>query len=246
MLFRSKIVFLLLLLAITTSASAVAQERAVEPFSDSEDPVTRTLVWPDGTRYIGGVLDGKRSGKGTVFWQDGTRFVGEFENDKRNGPGTMILPDGTVYTGFFENDELVDTESSLAQRQESQELTDAEATAALGDTELPSEADSLAADTKQDAIPVSENNDLTPVSADEAYAEEPADIYARRGSIDKEGRNEDLDAVFDVAYSRDMNTVTDAVTAELKEAISLWSAAWSDQNVPQYLANYSEIGRAHV
>jgi len=231
----NKIVFLLLLLATTTSASAVAQELAVESFPDSEDPVTRTLVWPDGTRYIGGVLDGKRSGKGTIFWQDGTRFVGQFENDKRNGPGTMILPDGTVYTGFFENDELVDTESSLAQRQESQELNDAEATAALGDTKLPSEADSLAADTRQDAIPVSEDNDLTPVSADEAYAEEPADMYARRGSRDQEGQNEDLD----VAYSSDVDTVTDAVTAELKEAISLWSAAWSDQNVPQYLATYS-------
>ena len=59
-----------------------------------EEPVTKTLVWPDGTRYVGGVLDGKRSGKGTIFWQDGTRFVGQFENDMRNGPGTMILPDG--------------------------------------------------------------------------------------------------------------------------------------------------------
>lgn len=237
----NKFIFLLLLLLpIGPSTHAVAQELAVESFSDSDGPVTRTLVWPDGTRYIGGVLDGKRSGKGTIFWQDGTRFVGQFENDKRNGPGTMILPDGTVYTGFFENDELVDTESSLAQRQQAQELNDAEATAALGDTELPIEADSLTADTRQDPIPVSEDNDLPPVSADETSAEEPTDIYARSGSRDQEGRNEDLDAVFDDAYSSDVTAVTDAVTAELKEAINLWSAAWSDQNVPQYLANYSD------
>ena len=78
------------------------------------DLVTKTLVWPDGTRYVGGVLEGKRTGKGTIFWQDGTRFVGQFENDMRNGPGTMILPDGTVYTGFFKNDELIDTESTIA------------------------------------------------------------------------------------------------------------------------------------
>lgn len=241
---------LILLLAIGPSTHAVAQELAVESFSDSDGPVTRTLVWPDGTRYIGGVLDGKRSGKGTIFWQDGTRFVGQFENDKRNGPGTMILPDGTVYTGFFENDELVDTESSLAQRQQAQELNDAEATAALGDTELPIEADSLTADTRQDPVPVSEDNDLPPVSADETSAdetsaeepsaEEPTDIYARSGSRDQVGRNEDFDAVFDDAYSSDVTAVTDAVTAELKEAINLWSAAWSDQNVPQYLANYSD------
>ena len=67
----------------------------------------KTLVWPDGTRYVGGVEDGKRSGKGTIFWQDGTRFVGTFVDDKRHGPGTMILPDGTVYNGYFEDDELV-------------------------------------------------------------------------------------------------------------------------------------------
>lgn len=72
------------------------------------EPETRTLVWPDGTKYVGGVVDGKRTGKGTIFWKDGTRFVGSFRNDMRNGPGTMILPDGTVYTGYFHNDELVD------------------------------------------------------------------------------------------------------------------------------------------
>lgn len=72
------------------------------------DKNAKTLVWPDGTRYVGAVSDGKRSGKGTIFWKDGTRFVGSFKDDLRNGPGTMILPDGTVYTGYFTNDLLVD------------------------------------------------------------------------------------------------------------------------------------------
>ena len=79
----------------------------------STESATKTLIWPDGTRYVGGVKDGKRTGKGTIFWQDGTRFVGEFKQDMRNGPGTMILPDGTVYSGFFENDELVDSENTI-------------------------------------------------------------------------------------------------------------------------------------
>jgi len=69
-------------------------------------------MWPDGTRYVGGVVEGKRTGKGTIFWQDGTRFVGNFKNDGRNGPGTMILPDGTVYNGIFINDELVSTSTA--------------------------------------------------------------------------------------------------------------------------------------
>ncbi|MBS03816.1 MAG: hypothetical protein CMQ24_14065 [Gammaproteobacteria bacterium] len=41
-------------------------------------------MWPDGTRYVGEVLDGKRSGRGTIFWPDGTRFVGLFRNDLRD------------------------------------------------------------------------------------------------------------------------------------------------------------------
>lgn len=75
----------------------------------TSDSNSKTLVWPDGTRYVGGVEDGMRSGKGTIFWEDGSRFVGEFKDDKRHGPGTMILPDGTIYTGYFDNDELVDS-----------------------------------------------------------------------------------------------------------------------------------------
>ena len=102
----SKAFLILLALLVPLVSSATEEERK---------PVNKTLVWPDGTRYVGGVIDGKRAGKGTIFWQDGTRFVGQFVDDMRNGPGTMILPDGTVYTGFFKDDELVDSpaESSI-------------------------------------------------------------------------------------------------------------------------------------
>ena len=73
----------------------------------------KTLIWPDGTRYVGGFENGKRTGRGTIFWQEGSRFIGYFENDMRNGPGTMILPDGTVYRGYFKDDKLVYTETSI-------------------------------------------------------------------------------------------------------------------------------------
>ena len=145
----------LLLLVILSALPAFG----VTSEADSAGPIPRTLVWPDGTRYVGGVLDGKRSGKGTIFWQDGTRFVGQFKNDLRYGAGTMILPDGTVYTGFFENDELVETEVTLSARPSDQALNDEETTAALGNTELPMEADSLAAPPATITIPQSDEND---------------------------------------------------------------------------------------
>jgi hypothetical protein len=90
----------------------IAPAFAEEQSSPATEPATKTLMWPDGTRYVGGVVDGKRTGKGTIFWQDGTRFVGNFENDQRSGPGTMILPDGEVYNGIFKDDELVNTTTS--------------------------------------------------------------------------------------------------------------------------------------
>ena len=131
--------FQLLVILLVLAPSGLRAEDEAAP-----DPVTKTLVWPDGTRYVGGVSEGKRKGKGTIFWQDGTRFVGLFKNDMRNGPGTMILPDGTVYTGFFKDDELVDTESTIAaSATAAAELDNEESAAALQGTELPMEADSL-------------------------------------------------------------------------------------------------------
>jgi len=59
--------------------------------SDNDALVTKTLLWPDGTRYVGGVRDGKRTGKGTIFWQDGTRFVGTFVDDQRNGDRKSVV-----------------------------------------------------------------------------------------------------------------------------------------------------------
>ena len=205
----------------------------------SDHPITRTLVWPDGTRYVGGVLDGKRSGKGTIFWQDGTRFIGQFKNDMRNGPGTMVLPDGTVYTGFFENDGLVDTQATMYSKQSDLAFNAAETKVALGDTELPIEADSLSSpaaakpttqtDEYKLATPVVVESDL----AATAVPTEPID------EGDESSPN-DLEAGHKETYSSDISSVTDTVKDELLEAIELWRTAWSAQNVPQYLSNYSE------
>ena len=130
--------------------------------------MTKTLAWPDGTRYVGGVMEGKRKGKGTIFWQDGTRFVGQFENDMRNGPGTMILPEGTVYTGFFKDDELVDTERTIAASAKvAAELDNEASAAALQGTELPVEADSLVDKPPAILTQVDENDLLEPVSEPE-------------------------------------------------------------------------------
>lgn len=213
------------------------------------DPVTKTLVWPDGTRYVGGVMAGKRTGKGTIFWQDGTRFVGQFENDMRNGPGTMILPDGTVYTGFFQDDELVDTESTIAtSTRAAEELNNEESAAALQGTELPMEADSLG-EKSSDTLAQVDENDLIKPAREAVIDPEPTIVLAEAPKTDEVNDTAPKTVVEsdpiqpaekENYYTGDVTDITDSVKEELIKTVDLWAAAWSDQNVPQYIANYAE------
>lgn len=222
------LVFITLLLS---SAWSIAEDFRDATVSGDPNAVTKTLVWPDGTRYVGGVVDGKRSGKGTIFWQDGTRFVGQFENDMRNGPGTMILPDGTVYTGFFKDDELIDTESTIAASNADSVAMDAQATLdALGDADLPMEADSLTeAEGPAEVAQVDEYDTIEEEPADDETAVDDVAVAT-----------EDLIEGAQDPYSMDVTEVTATVKEALIETLDLWAAAWSDQNVTQYLANYSD------
>ena len=233
---------LLLMLLVFAPLALTAEDET------TTQPTTKTLAWPDGTRYVGGVMDGKRKGKGTIFWQDGTRFVGQFDNDMRNGPGTMILPDGTVYTGFFKNDELVDTERTIAaSAKAAAELDNEESAAALQGTELPMEADSLVDRPSATPTQVDENDLLEPVSDPEPAivqdaAPEPEDeiVAATATKSESIAEPEPEPGPEEYYYSSDVTDITDSVKDELIETVDLWAAAWSDQNVPQYIANYSE------
>ncbi len=191
--------------------------------NSSTEPVTKTLIWPDGTRYVGGVKDGRRTGKGTIFWQDGTRFVGEFKDDMRNGPGTMILPDGTVYSGLFKDDELVD--SALENAITAADQPPVETT--------PSAISAEAPETKQGEtaeIQPSEG-EVTLSISDEPIINEPG----TSGQDDFPGDQ----APVEIMFNEQVTSLTEEVKDELIETIDLWSAAWSDKNVPQYLSNYS-------
>lgn len=251
-----RLLILLLLSAVPLSFTTSVHAEEVDDVT-ADAPATKTLVWPDGTRYVGGVVDGKRSGKGTIFWQDGTRFVGQFEDDMRNGPGTMILPDGTVYTGFFQNDELVDTQSTLAAANatETVEMDEASTSDALEDTELPMEADSLGdgpvldlETSKSSEFADEVTKDVPEVAIEAADPEAEATPEAETSSVEDDSESDsDSDSMLssgedytlDDPYASEVTEVTDAVEEELKDTINLWAAAWQEQNVPQYLANYS-------
>tara|TARA_R110002072_G_scaffold1598_6_gene13624 strand:+ start:57633 stop:58481 length:849 start_codon:yes stop_codon:yes gene_type:complete len=196
-----KLLQLLFLLAIL-SHPAMAEESS----ENDDSSTTKTLLWPDGTRYVGGVKDGKRFGKGTIFWQDGTRFVGTFVDDQRNGPGTMILPDGTVYNGYFEND-------SLVERADGPAIASSEPTPPIAE--------------------ISASDVPSTITETLAQAEEP--VQASPTVADTETIAQ-IDAPSDAEA---ITTLSQETREQIQAAIDLWAAAWSDQNIEQYLAIYS-------
>ena len=189
---------------------------AFQPFGlqaedkETANPVAKVMAWPDGTRYVGGVLNGKRAGKGTIFWQDGTRFIGQFENDMRNGPGTMVLSDGTTYTAFFKNDKAVDIDLVIA--------ADAKATTERLNNQGQAKADQgtkLLTEIDSPGQPP-----LTPVS------------QANENDLDQ--------LVSGPKKTRVAADVSGAVIDRLIQTVDRWAAAWADQDTLLYLANYSE------
>ncbi len=218
----------------------------------ARESATKTLVWPDGTRYVGGVVDGKRSGKGTIFWQDGTRFVGMFDNDMRNGSGTMILPDGTVYTGFFKDDELVDSPGASAitaagtdEPDMTPKKTEPASNAIAKGADAANPAQTETVDTTKAGTVITKPIVTKPVVTKPAVTEStvtesstPASAAAK-AVPSTPGESTPNQSVKE-QFSQQVSRLTDEVKAQLIDTIDLWGAAWSDQNVPQYLSNYSE------
>ena len=59
----------------------------------------RTYTWPNGSKYVGELINGKPHGQGTQTIIDGAVYVGEFKNGLRHGQGTYTFTDGEKYTG---------------------------------------------------------------------------------------------------------------------------------------------------
>lgn len=59
------------------------------------------IMTPDGGRYFGPLVDGKRQGKGRVEWSNGATYEGGFEDGLFSGTGRARSPRGDVYEGDF-------------------------------------------------------------------------------------------------------------------------------------------------
>ncbi len=72
------------------------------PFLQGMPHGSGAIIYPDGSRYEGDVVDGKREGKGSLVGSDPIRYVGEWKGDQPHGWGDMHYWDGGSYEGQFE------------------------------------------------------------------------------------------------------------------------------------------------
>ena len=63
----------------------------------------QVINYPDGSRYVGQIINGLREGKGTYYLNDGDRYEGEWRNAKREGKGIMYNNNGDRYEGDYRN-----------------------------------------------------------------------------------------------------------------------------------------------
>ena len=71
------------------------------------------LKFPDGSKYVGEVKNGKRHGQGTYTWADGGKYVGEYKDGKQHGQGTYTGTDGTIKKGIWENGQLLELKEEM-------------------------------------------------------------------------------------------------------------------------------------
>lgn len=57
----------------------------------------------DGERYVGQFKEGYYDGQGILSFGDGSRYIGEFKDGNYDGQGTLNLPDGSRYVGQFKD-----------------------------------------------------------------------------------------------------------------------------------------------
>ena len=63
-----------------------------------------TFYYPDGSKYAGHYVNGKRNGFGTYSYPDGAEYSGEFKDENFHGRGKYKYADGDQYVGEFKDD----------------------------------------------------------------------------------------------------------------------------------------------
>ena len=63
-------------------------------------------LWPNGTKYIGYLINNKANIRGKLIYNDGDIYEGEWNDDKEEGYGKYTHIDGAIYEGYWKDDKL--------------------------------------------------------------------------------------------------------------------------------------------
>ena len=64
---------------------------------------TGRIIWKNGDRFEGTLVNGIKQGKGVFIWSNGQRYKGDWANDMPNGKGTIYYANGNRYDGEVKN-----------------------------------------------------------------------------------------------------------------------------------------------
>jgi len=81
--------------AITFSDGGLSDEEEITVIFDKDGYIR----FPDGSRYKGGLSEGKPDGAGRIVYTDGTVYDGDWKQGTSHGYGVLELPDGRRYQG---------------------------------------------------------------------------------------------------------------------------------------------------
>jgi hypothetical protein len=66
------------------------------------------IVFPDGSKYIGQMKDGKRHGHGRFVNPDGSEYRGEFKNGEPHGKGISVSSDGRKKRVVYDSGKMLE------------------------------------------------------------------------------------------------------------------------------------------
>ena len=69
-------------------------EKGPAPLESPAEDSKQKINYPDGSQYIGNIVNGMKQGQGTYTWLDGNKYVGEFRDDRACG-GWLYKSDGS-------------------------------------------------------------------------------------------------------------------------------------------------------
>lgn len=71
---------------------------------EKEEQIIPTIEYPDGSKYIGLIVNGNKEGKAVYYFPNGNRFEGNFENNLKQGKGVLYFKDGSRAEGVWVDD----------------------------------------------------------------------------------------------------------------------------------------------